>query len=954
MPSNEERQKMGEDELRKLKDGEIMNDSSLCRYLEMDNERYRDMLLKCNLFAMKGNGIIVKPERWRQLFIHHKIEAEFEPAAPMGLKRSWYLRIGKKQMSYHTNVHLQAKYCEFRPPRCNGIDLIRRALKEGLRRLMPTPTQDELDELKPAAATTNNDDSCNNNNHNNNTAEAMDDTEDNDNDNANSKNYPLLKKLHVNIDKLEKDKNYVQRLLGEIITIQQRQHLDGNKAKVQFIRLQQNKPETAVAVRSHQSDDAFERYQRYIPYMETFISSMDKNAEVAVKRVVKHLGKNYSELFVSAAKETGLVACGMMNEIDCGALISEAGLLDSQWKIVTRHLRYNFNAPSMFVPFQRVKSECCQGVTKPRTKVIEHRRDGREAEIVAAEYQSVKEEVKKCVERLLIRHSIRSRGKIGDAMCVVGGDHGQGAFRLCTNVLLKIGESQDPINEAVSIGKVFCSKEEGELLDATIMPWLSADLKDMNESMLLVRMSEDKTKYVAEWCHLSEVEEKINEDKDAVPIDIKQKLAGDCAWQSFCNGKTNMSPHWCIYCPLHRSQFSTHAGPTENWTIESLTAMADDRSKKGTARLGVTNRPYFPWIAIEDRILPVLHLLIGVGNDVIIYFGHIVEWELIEIPAEERAWKDEAKKLKTDIETYRQQCQEWDETPYRGTTKKSRRSSLMTLRRTRSELANGGNRLNAEEQAEFDLLDREFKESRKKRDDAKARRADLLKKIADAAKGRRRPPKEVQVTWYLLMEKIYRLFNVVREDYHKRQFAGRPMREIMKNAQAIFNAAKTMLRQFKRQDVDDIDAQIDQLCDNVIDVLRTWDRFFSLLHKSSPTDADFDELKQVARDAEQKHRVVRDVSVNYNPDDAPKPHICGAHAHEQVLHHGGCLHKIYEQFVELIHQTESKIEARTKRIQNKEQQANVGANIRAMENNTHVNKKQRIVKEETARGTYKK
>jgi hypothetical protein len=210
----------------------------------------------------------------------------------------------------------------------------------------------------------------------------------------------------------------------------------------------------------------------------------------------------------------------------------------------------------------------------------------------------------------------------------------------------------------------------------------------------------------------------------------------------------------------------------------------------------VTNRPYFPWIAIEDRILPVLHLLIGVGNDVIIYFGHIVEWELIEIPAEERAWKDEAKKLKTDIETYRQQCQEWDETPYQGTTKKSRRSSLMTLRRTRSELANGGNRLNAEEQAEFDLLDREFKASRKKRDDAKARRADLLKKIADAAKGRRRPPKEVQVTWYLLMEKIYRLFNVVREDYHKRQFAGRPMREIMKNAQAIFNQAKTMLRQF--------------------------------------------------------------------------------------------------------------------------------------------------------------
>ena len=137
--------------------------------------------------------------------------------------------------------------------------------------------------------------------------------------------------------------------------------------------------------------------------------------------------------------------------------------------------------------------------------------------------------------------------------------------------------------------------------------------------------------------------------------------------------------------------------------------------------------------------------------------------------------------------------------------------------------------MNDEEQAELDLLDGEFKATRKTRDDAKARRADLLKKAADAAKGRRRPPKDVQVTWYLLMEKIYRTFNVVREDYHKKQFAGRPMREIMKNAEAIFNEAKTMLRQFKREDVDDIDAQIDQLCDNIIDVLRTWDKFFSIL-----------------------------------------------------------------------------------------------------------------------------
>ena len=956
--NNEMRQLMGENQLRKLKDTEVMNDSSLRRYLGIDNERYLNMLLECKLLRKRGDKMIVSPEMWKQFFTVHKIAAEFELAAPMGTRRAWYVRIGKmdEQKLYHKNVCLQARYCEFAPPRCNGIDVIRRALKDGLRRLMPT--QDELDKLKATAATTN-DDSCNNNNNNNdnnsaevNDTEAEADAEDDDNANINMKNFPLLKKLGIGPNELDltnkKNMATLQLLMGEMINIQQAH--SKNKAKIEFIRPQQNKVETAVVIQSHKSDEAFLRYHRHTPYIDEVIHSMDGDEEVAVTRLVVHLGKKYDRLFVSAAKETSLVACGIMNEIDCGALISEAGLLDSQWKILVRHLKYNFKA-QMAVPFKRVKSECCQGVTEPRMKVIEHRRDGCETEIVVAEYQSVTKEFLKCVERLLVRYSIKSRSSIEGGMCVIGGDHGCGAFRLCMNVLLKITGSDDPINEVVSIAKVFCAKEEGVLLDDSIMSWLESDLQKMNDSLLMLRLSEDKSKFDAAFCHASDVDLELERDKDAFPVVIEQKLAGDCAWQSFCNGKTNMSNHWCIYCPLHRSEFATHTGPIENWTIESLTAMADDDTKTGAARLGVTNRPYFPWISIMNRVLPVLHLLIGVGNDVINYFGHVVEWTLIEIPEEERKWKEDVETLKVLIETYKRECNEWDSSPHGESTKSKRRSALMSLKRSRSATANG-NRLTDDEQAEFDLLNGEFKETRKKRDDAQAKRRDLLKKINEAAKGRRRPPKEVNETWYLLMEKIYRRFNVVREDYHKRQFAGRPMREIMKNAQGIFDDAKVMLRRFKRQDDADIDAKIDAHCDKVIDILKTWDKFFSLLHKTSPTEADFNELKAVATTAEEKHRLVR--TVVDNSDDVPKPHISGAHAYEQFRQHGGCLSKIYEQFVEKNHQTESEIEAQTKRIPNHEQRVKTAANIRAMGHDWRVNKKQKLVKDETARAPYKK
>ena len=112
------------------------------------------------------------------------------------------------------------------------------------------------------------------------------------------------------------------------------------------------------------------------------------------------------------------------------------------------------------------------------------------------------------------------------------------------------------------------------------------------------------------------------------------------------------------------------------------------------------------------------------------------------------------------------------------------------------------------------------------------------------------------------------------------------------------------------QDDADIDAKIDARCDKVIDILKFWDKFFSLLHKTSPTEADFNELKAVATTAEEKHRH-RLVSTVDNSNDVPKPHISGDHAYKQFRQHGGCLSKIHEQCVECNHQTEteSKIEA---------------------------------------------
>ena len=76
-----------------------------------------------------------------------------------------------------------------------------------------------------------------------------------------------------------------------------------------------------------------------------------------------------------------------------------------------------------------------------------------------------------------------------------------------------------------------------------------------------------------------------------------------------------------------------------------------DSNKKGTKRMGVKRWTYFPWIPVENYILPVLHLKIGLGNNVIDYFGFLVEWRLTRLSQQEKAWKDRVDDLNIKIPT---------------------------------------------------------------------------------------------------------------------------------------------------------------------------------------------------------------------------------------------------------------------------------------------------------------
>ena len=86
-----------------------------------------------------------------------------------------------------------------------------------------------------------------------------------------------------------------------------------------------------------------------------------------------------------------------------------------------------------------------EGYAKPRVKVFEYHAEGQKfPEIVHAQYQDIAREFAKTVEELIGEHTILPEN-ITKVFLVLGGDHGQGAFRLCFRALLLVAGRELPL-----------------------------------------------------------------------------------------------------------------------------------------------------------------------------------------------------------------------------------------------------------------------------------------------------------------------------------------------------------------------------------------------------------------------------------------------------------------------------------------------------------------------------
>jgi len=117
-------------------------------------------------------------------------------------------------------------------------------------------------------------------------------------------------------------------------------------------------------------------------------------------------------------------------------------------------------------------------------------------------------------------------------------------------------------------------------------------------------------------------------------------MAGDLAFYATVLGKPNMSPCWCTWCMLSKLQWNIegHRGGPE-WTVDKIVKIwnnvANGLAEKPETIFGCMHSPLFDAVPINNYIVSVLHIIIGIGNSLVDVLFDWVEWRIEKLtPAE--------------------------------------------------------------------------------------------------------------------------------------------------------------------------------------------------------------------------------------------------------------------------------------------------------------------------------
>jgi hypothetical protein len=382
---------------------------------------------------------------------------------------------------------------------------------------------------------------------------------------------------------------------------------------------------SVMRIPSSSDYNRFKRNARRTKWVDQLLllnaGGVEEKVEEGVAWILHYLGEAYSDSFTTVACDLGLLlAPKVMDAESACAMWEEANCPIRAQRIILRHLSLFFGRRIM-VPEQTIREleqgallPICDSIVLNNTKVYFW-------------YKKINEAI---LHRLKVEVNARGTPFIrqyDQADIVFGGDHGARRFRAVIKFILRNKDDNtiEPYSVVIHVGNVDCKKDTREVLEKTIGNELNESLKLIVGKVISFCCADPNTPMI------SLLDEPPADEMNERSFWLKTRtfVAGDLSFFATILGKENMSGTWCTWCMLSKAQWNeTEHLPGELWTIEKIYGVRENVTENGMLPTpdnlkGCTDKPLFNAVPICNFVIPVLHIIIGIGNTLV---DCIFEW----------------------------------------------------------------------------------------------------------------------------------------------------------------------------------------------------------------------------------------------------------------------------------------------------------------------------------------
>jgi hypothetical protein len=401
--------------------------------------------------------------------------------------------------------------------------------------------------------------------------------------------------------------------------------------------------------------------------------AIEDDSELSKYHVVFNLIKVLSAIDIQAFSDVcqssragDKVAKKRMDPMIQKAMMYDAHLSQSQFKIVRKYTIFSLG----YNPWQPLKAVTEMDVDVFDVTVVPFTDSNRKR---MAHYRPVDALYKwKLDNALANKDSVQQFNgnsdlkNISECHLVVGGDHGQGAFRFIANLLLFAKGAVHRFNivfeEDFLCGFIECKKDTYDVLRSTIAKPINESLKRIAkaEELIFLRNKTDSSLFVEWGAANASIHVNNNSASIVHAIPIQLFLVGDLAFQLLAQGREGMSSYWCPRCQWGWSDWQAiQALPDgreqrvgKQWCWQDMQDKLAEtkemeqkcKSAKPQDRKGLLFEPLFDAIDTKNYLAPVLHsvdLFVNSAKDLLdAFIDHRVENRPVELIAARRLEAD--------------------------------------------------------------------------------------------------------------------------------------------------------------------------------------------------------------------------------------------------------------------------------------------------------------------------